>query len=272
MSVARIWDGHGLQPHRVRNFKLSRDQRFVEKLAAVAGLPLNPPDKALALCVDEKSQIQARDRTQPGLPMKKGRCGTLTHDCVRHATTTLFAALNVLDGPVIVPCFERHRHEEFLKFLRQVDRDTPEGGLPDADTAAAVAVSLATLERVRQRFGEDGLAAALERKAPARPYLRRWDGIAEARLIAVACGDPPAGCARWTLRLLADRLVELGGHRIGLSRNGAPNAVDQPDQALVEASVVHRAGGQCRFWVPDGRRARSVSASLPSPASGGLPG
>ena len=209
MSVARIWDGHGLQPHRVRNFKLSRDQRFVEKLAAVAGLPLNPPDKALVLCVDEKSQIQARDRTQPGLPMKKGRCGTLTHDCVRHATTTLFAALNVLDGPVIGPCFERHRHEEFLKFLRQVDRDTPEGGLPDADTAAAVAVSLATVERVRQRFGEDGLAAALERKAPARPYLRRWDGIAEARLIAVACGDPPAGCARWTLRLLADRLVEL---------------------------------------------------------------
>ena len=127
MTVARIWDSHGLQPHRVRNFKLSRDKQFVEKLTDVVGLYLNPPDKALVLCVDEKSQIQALDRTQPGLPMKKGRCGTLTHDYVRHGTTTLFAALNVLDGTVIGSCFERHRHEEFLKFLRQVDRDTPEG-------------------------------------------------------------------------------------------------------------------------------------------------
>ena len=127
MTVARIWDRHGLQPHRVRNFKLSRDKQFVEKLTDVVGLYLNPPDQALVLCVDEKSQIQALDRTQPGLPMKKGRCGTMTHDYVRHGTTTLFAALNVLDGTVIGSCFERHRHEEFLKFLRQVDRDTPEG-------------------------------------------------------------------------------------------------------------------------------------------------
>jgi transposase len=127
MTVARIWDRHGLQPHRVRNFKLSRDKRFVEKLTDVVGLYLNPPDKALVLCVDEKSQIQALDRTQPGLPMKKGRCGTMTHDYVRHGTTTLFAALNVLDGTVIGSCFDRHRHEEFLKFLRQVDRDTPAG-------------------------------------------------------------------------------------------------------------------------------------------------
>ena len=117
MTVARVWDSYGLQPHRVRNFKLSRDKQFVEKLTDVVGLYLNPPDKALVLCVDEKSQIQALDRTQPGLPMKKGRCGTLT----------LFAALNVLDGTVIGSCFERHRHEEFLKFLRQVDRDTPAG-------------------------------------------------------------------------------------------------------------------------------------------------
>lgn len=127
MTVARIWDNHGLQPHRIRNFKLSRDKQFVEKLTDVVGLYLNPPDKALVLCVDEKSQIQALDRTQPGLPMKKGRCGTMTHDDVRHGTTTLFAALNVLDGAVIGSCFDRHRHEEFLKFLRQVDRDTPEG-------------------------------------------------------------------------------------------------------------------------------------------------
>lgn len=127
MTVARIWDSHGLQPHRIRNFKLSRDKQFVEKLADVVGLYLNPPDKALVLCVDEKSQIQALDRTQPGLPMKKGRCGTMTHDYVRHGTTTLFAALNVLDGTVIGSCFDRHRHEEFLKFLRQLDRDTPLG-------------------------------------------------------------------------------------------------------------------------------------------------
>src|SRR2546426_802306 len=106
---------------------LWRHKQFVEKLTDVVGLYLNPPDKALVLCVDEKSQIQALDRTQPGLPMKKGRCGTMTHDYVRHGTTTLFAALNVLDGTVIGSCFERHRHEEFLKFLRQVDRDTSEG-------------------------------------------------------------------------------------------------------------------------------------------------
>lgn len=124
MTVARVWDSHGLQPHRVRTFKLSRDKHFVEKLTDVVGLYLNPPDKALILCVDEKSQIQALDRTQPGLPMKRGRCGTLTHDYVRHGTTTLFAALDVLQGTVIGGCFERHRHEEFLRFLRQVDRET----------------------------------------------------------------------------------------------------------------------------------------------------
>lgn len=127
MTVARIWDRHGLQPHRVRSFKLSRDKQFVEKLTDVVGLYLNPPDKALILCVDEKSQIQALDRTQPGLPLKKGRCGTMTHDYVRHGTTTLFAALNVLEGTVIGECFRRHRHEEFLKFLRQIDRQTPVG-------------------------------------------------------------------------------------------------------------------------------------------------
>jgi transposase len=126
-TVARIWEGHGLQPHRVRTFKLSRDKRFVEKLTDVVGLYLNPPDKALVLCVDEKSQIQALDRTQPGLPMKKGRCGTMTHDYKRNGTTTLFAALNVLDGTVIGSCYPRHRNAEFLKFLRKIDRETPAG-------------------------------------------------------------------------------------------------------------------------------------------------
>ena len=124
-TVQRIWDAHGLQPHRTETFKLSRDKRFVEKLTDVVGLYLNPPEKALVLCFDEKSQIQALDRTQPGLPLKKGRCGTMTHDYKRHGTTTLFAALNVLDGTVIGECMPRHRHQEFLKFLRKLDRETP---------------------------------------------------------------------------------------------------------------------------------------------------
>lgn len=128
-TVHRIWDAHGLQPHRVQIFKVSRDKRFVEKLTDVVGVYMNPPDKAVVLCVDEKSQIQALDRTQPSLPMKKGRCGTMTHDYKRNGTTTLFAALNVLDGTVIGDCYSRHRHTEFLKFLRKIDRET----LPELD-------------------------------------------------------------------------------------------------------------------------------------------
>ncbi len=124
-TIQRIWDAHGLQPHRTRTFKLSSDPCFVEKLTDVVGLYLNPPAKALVLCVDEKSQIQALDRTQPGLPMKKGRCGTMTHDYKRNGTTTLFAALNVLEGTVIGECMARHPHQEFLKFLRTLDRTTP---------------------------------------------------------------------------------------------------------------------------------------------------
>ncbi len=124
-SVQRIWAEHGLKPHLVSTFKVSNDPRFAEKVADVIGLYLNPPDKALVLSVDEKSQIQALDRTQPGLPMKKGRAGTMTHDYKRNGTTTLFAALNVLDGTVIGQCMKRHRHQEFLRFLRKLDRATP---------------------------------------------------------------------------------------------------------------------------------------------------
>ena len=124
-TVQRIWDANGLQPHRTRTFKLSKDKQFVEKLNDVVGLYLNPPNKALVLCVDEKSQIQALERSQPGLPLKKGRCGTITHDYKRHGTTTLFAALNVLDGTVIGECMPRHRHQEYLKFLRKLDRELP---------------------------------------------------------------------------------------------------------------------------------------------------
>ncbi len=124
-TVQRIWDAHGLQPHRVETFKLSTDPAFVEKLTDIVGLYLNPPDKAAIICVDEKSQIQALDRTQPGLPMKRGRCGTRTHDYKRHGTTSLFAALDVLEGTIIGNCYERHRHQEFLKFLRRLDREFP---------------------------------------------------------------------------------------------------------------------------------------------------
>jgi len=120
-TVNRLWQDYNLKPHRTRAFKLSRDTKFLEKLTDVVGLYLNPPEKSLVLCIDEKSQIQALDRTQPGLPLKQGRCGTYTHDYVRHGTTTLFAALEILEGKVIGQCFPRHRHQEFLKFLRRLD-------------------------------------------------------------------------------------------------------------------------------------------------------
>ena len=128
-SVQRIWAAHGLQPHRVRRFKLSTDPGFAAKLRDVVGLYLDPPAHSLVLSVDGKSQIQALDRTQPGLPIKKGRAGTMTHDYIRHGTTTLFAALNVLDGSVIGQCMARHRHQEFIRFLNRVEATVPAGKL-----------------------------------------------------------------------------------------------------------------------------------------------
>lgn len=125
--VQRVWTAHGLQPHRVRTFKLSRDPYFQDKLEDVVGLYLHPPEHAVVLCVDEKSQIQALDRTQPGLPLKPGRCGTMTHDYKRHGTTTLFAALHVAEGSIISTCLPRHRHQEWLSFLRLIDRQVPQG-------------------------------------------------------------------------------------------------------------------------------------------------
>jgi transposase len=124
-TVSNIWRSHNIKPHRTETFKLSRDPKFLEKLTDVVGLYLNPPDKAMVLCIDEKSQIQALDRTQPGLPIKKGRCGTMTHDYKRNGTTTLFAALDVIQGKVIGDCYKRHRHQEFLKFLRRIHREFP---------------------------------------------------------------------------------------------------------------------------------------------------
>ena len=124
-TVSKIWRSHNIKPHRTETFKLSRDPKFLEKLTDVVGLYLNPPEKAIVLCIDEKSQIQALQRTQPGLPLKKGRCGTMTHDYKRHGTTTLFAALDVLAGKVIGDCYKRHRHQEFLKFLRRIHQEFP---------------------------------------------------------------------------------------------------------------------------------------------------
>src|ERR1700737_2045348 len=126
-TVNRLWQLHNIKPHLSRTFKLSRDAKFLEKLTDVVGLYMNPPDKALVLCLDEKSQIQALDRTQPGLPLKKGRCGTMTHDYKRNGTTTLFAALNVLDGSVIGQCMQKHRHQEFIRFLNQIEAKVPVG-------------------------------------------------------------------------------------------------------------------------------------------------
>ncbi len=126
-TVQRIWSARGIQPHRVKTFKLSNDKRFEEKLVDVVGLYLNPPEQAVVLCMDEKSQIQALDRTQASLPIKQGRAGTMTHDYKRNGTTTLFAALDVLSGEVIGQCLPRHRHVEFLKFLRTIDREVPDG-------------------------------------------------------------------------------------------------------------------------------------------------
>ena len=124
-TVSNLWISHNIKPHRTKSFKLSRDPKFLEKLTDVVGLYLNPPDQAMVLCVDEKSQIQALNRTQPSLPLKKGRCGTMTHDYKRNGTTTLFAALDLLQGKVIGDFHKRHRHQEFLKFLRHIDREFP---------------------------------------------------------------------------------------------------------------------------------------------------
>lgn len=125
-TVGRIWKEHGIKPHLTRTFKLSNDPKFVEKLEDIVGLYMNAPENAIVLSCDEKSQMQALDRTQPGLPLKKGRCGTMTHDYKRNGTTTLFAALNTLNGTVISRCMNRHRHQEWIAFLKQIKRSVPD--------------------------------------------------------------------------------------------------------------------------------------------------
>src|SRR6187431_2867205 len=128
-SVQRIWRAHKLQPHRLRTFKRSRDASFAAKLTDIVGLYVDPPAHAVVLSIDEKSQIQALDRTQPGLPIKPGKCATMTHDYKRNGTTTLFAALNVLDGTVLGRCMQRHRHQEFIRFLNAAEAAVPAGKL-----------------------------------------------------------------------------------------------------------------------------------------------
>ena len=125
MAVHRLWKKYNIKLHKVKTFKISNDPNFVEKVKDIVGFYLNPPDRTLVLSVDEKSQIQALDRTQPGLPMKRGYAGTMTHNYKRHGTTTLFAALNILDGKVISACMQKHRQDEFLKFLKKIDKETP---------------------------------------------------------------------------------------------------------------------------------------------------
>jgi transposase len=122
--VHRVWQASGLKPHLAKTFKVSRDKKFVEKVIDVVGLYLNPPEQALVLCADEKTSVQALDRTQPGLPLVRGRCGTMTHDYKRNGTTTLFAALEMTEGRIIGTCMNRHRHQEWLKFLKLVDQQT----------------------------------------------------------------------------------------------------------------------------------------------------
>ena len=124
-TVRRIWHEHGIKPHRIRSFKLSNDPLFAEKLEDIVGLYLSPPAHAIVLCVDEKSQIQALERTQPGLPLRSGRARTMTHDYKRHGVTTLFAALNVLEGKVFGQCMKRHRHQEFIRFLNVINARVP---------------------------------------------------------------------------------------------------------------------------------------------------
>ena len=145
-AVQRIWRAHRLQPHRIRTFKKSNDPAFAAKVEDIVGLYMNPPAHAVVVSIDEKSQIQALDRTQPGLPIKPGRCGTMTHDYKRHGTTTLFAALNVLDGTVVGRCMPRHTHQEFIKFLGAVERAVPTG-----KTIHAIADNYATHKHPKVR-------------------------------------------------------------------------------------------------------------------------
>ena len=213
-SVRRIWRSHGLQPHRIRRFKLSNDPHFAAKLRDIVGLYIDPPAHAVVLSVDEKSQIQALDRTQPGLPLKKGRCGTMTHDYIRNGTTTLFAALDVLEGTVIGRCTQRHRHQEFIRFLNAIEAKVPVGKVVhvilDNYTAHKHPKVMRWLER-HPRFvfhftptsaswlnAVEGFFAKLAKRRLKRGVFHSLVALQEAinRFIAEANADPRPFC--WT--------------------------------------------------------------------------
>ena len=162
--MLKVWRANGLKPHLVETFKVSRDPKFVEKLENIGGLYMSPPEHALVLCCDEKSQVQALDRTQPGLPLKKGRAATLTHDYKRHGTTTLFAAMSTLDGSVISRCAQRHRHTEWLEFLRQINRETPKDKDSISSATTTPPISIPTFRR-----GWTSIRASMSTSHPPRP-------------------------------------------------------------------------------------------------------
>jgi transposase len=210
-SVQRIWAAHGLKPHRVRTFKLSNDPKFAAKVRDDVGLYVDPPEHALVLSVDEKSQIQALDRTQPGLPMKKGRCGTMTHDYKRHGTTTLFAALDVLEGRVIGQCMARHRHQEFIRFLNKINRETPAG--------REIASDCRQLRHAQASQGVRLARTASEVPLPLHPDL---GVLAQCRRRVFRQADPTAAQAR-----------RLQGHRRSSGRHQTLPRRDQSEpQAL----------------------------------------
>src|ERR1700730_1404679 len=186
-SVQRIWAAHGLLPHRVRRFKLSQDPAFAAKWRDVVGLYLDPPAHSLVLSVDEKSQIQALDRTQPGLPMKKGRAGTMTHDYIRHGTTTLFAALNVLDGTVIGQCMARHRHQEFIRFLNRVEAAVPAAS---SSTPSSTTTPPTSIPRCAPGLPDTRAGRFTSRPPPAPEPMR--SRLSSPRSPAGACNAAPS--------------------------------------------------------------------------------
>ena len=233
-SVQRIWNEHGLKPHLARTFKVSNDPDFAKKVADIVGLYLDPPEKALVLAVDEKSQIQALDRTQPGLPMKKGRAGTMTHDYKRHGTTTLFAALNVATGKVLGECLPRHRAKEFLMFLKKIDRET----LPYLD-----------LHLIVDNYGTHKT-----------PVVNRW----LKRHPRFKLHFTPTSCS-W-LNLVERLFAEITRQRI---RRGTFNSVPQLEVAIAEWIEHRNAHPKPFIWTAKARpiiakyrRARKVLAIL----------
>jgi transposase len=249
-TVNNIWRAHNLQPHRTKTFKLSRDPKFLEKMTDVVGLYLNPPQQAIVLCVDEKSQIQALDRTQPGLPIKPGRCGTLTHDYKRNGTTTLFAALETLQGKVVGECHERHRHQEFLKFLRLLDTEFP-GDVP--------------LHLIMDNYGT-------HKHAKVKAWLKRHPRFVSLRphefQLDESCGEMvrPPGQQGHPPRRLPQRSRPAGVHRgvsQGLERRSPTLRVDRDRRihsGKTQSLSADFGANPARLYPPQVQKAEAMSA------------